>query len=102
MGTASMHVMKEIRSSIGFIVHDTFKVLCTHCMHVGHLPRIFFPNEPDALEFEPQAMLRHLSTEHLVDYVRWLDVHKEVLRHWQSKRQETLEELEMRSVCVLY
>lgn len=71
-------------------------------MHVGHFPPIFFPNEPDALEFEPQAMLRHLSTEHLVDYVRWLDVHKEVLRHWQSKRQETLQELEMRSVCVLY
>ena len=71
-------------------------------MHVGHLPRIFFPNELDALAFQSQAMLRHLSTEYLVDYVRWLDVHKEVLRHWQSKRQETLQELEMRSVCVLY
>ena len=84
------------------MVPDSFRVLCTHFMHVGHLPRIFFPNEPDALAFQSQAMLRHLSTEHLVDYVRWLDVHKEVLRHWQSKRQETLEELEMRSVCVLY
>ena len=84
------------------MVPDSFRVLCTHCVHVGHLSHIFFPNELDALEFQPQAMLRHLSTEYLVDYVHWLDVHQEVLRHWQGNRLETLKELETRSVCVLY
>lgn len=89
----------ETVSRSGFIVPDSFKVLCTHCMHVGLLSHIFFPNGLDALKCHPQAMLRHLSTDYLVDYARWLDVHQEVLRHWQGKRLETLKEIETRSVC---